>query len=75
MKPKEEPIRVVKNPERRVSLGFRGKKPDRGAYVCPDAECLRRARRSRTLERAFSAAMPDRACDALEVQTREGDDG
>ncbi len=41
-----------------VSLDFKGKKPGRGAYVCPDAECLRRARKSRALERAFSAAMP-----------------
>ena len=68
MKPKKELIRVV-------SLDFKGKKPGRGAYVCPDAECLRRARKSRALERAFSAAMPDGVYDALEAQMREGGDG
>ena len=66
MKPKKELIRVVKSPEGEVSLDFKGKKPGRGAYVCPDAECLRRA---------FSAAMPDGVYDALEAQMREGGDG
>ena len=75
MKPKKELIRVVKSPEGEVSLDFKGKKPGRGAYVCPDAECLRRARKSRALERAFSAAMPDGVYDALEAQMREGGDG
>ena len=70
MKPKKELIRVVKSPEGEVSLDFKGKKPGRGAYVCPDAECLRRARKSRALERAFSAAMPDGVYDALEAQMR-----
>ena len=62
MKPKKELIRVVKSPEGEVSLDFKGKKPGRGAYVCPDAECLRRARKSRALERAFSIcwALPAR---------------
>ena len=68
MKPKKELIRVVKSPEGEVSLDFKGKKPGRGAYVCPDAE-------SRALERAFSAAMPDGVYDALEAQMREGGDG
>ena len=69
--PKKIPLR----PEGEVSLDFKGKKPGRGAYVCPDAECLRRARKSRALERAFSAAMPDGVYDALEAQMREGGDG
>ena len=42
MKPKKELIRVVKSPEGEVSLDFKGKKPGRGAYVCPQAECLKR---------------------------------
>ena len=44
MKPKKELIRVVKSPEGEVSLDFKGKKPGRGAYVCPDPECLKKAR-------------------------------
>ena len=74
-KPKKELVRVVRAPDGAVSLDLVGKKPGRGAYVCPDAECLRRARKSRALERAFSAAMPDGVYDALEAQMREGGDG
>ena len=73
MKPKKELIRVVKSPEGAVSLDFKGKKPGRGAYVCLNAERLKRARKIRALERAFSAPMPDEVYEALEQQMREGD--
>ena len=75
MKPKKELIRVVKSPEGTIYLDFRGKAPGRGAYVCPDLECLKRARKARALERAFSAPMPDGVYDALEEQMKEGGDG
>ena len=53
MKPKKELIRVVKSPEGEISLDFKGKKPGRGAYVCPNPECLKKARKARALERAL----------------------
>ena len=73
MKPKRELIRAVRSPEGEVSLDFKGRKPGRGAYVCPDPECLKRARKARALERAFSAPLPPEVWDALEAQMREGD--
>ena len=73
MKPKKELIRVVKSPEGAISLDFRGKAPGRGAYLCPDAACLKRAIKAKALERAFSAPMPDEVYEALEQQMREGD--
>lgn len=72
-RPKPELIRVVRSPEGEVSLDFKGKKPGRGAYVCPDPECLKRARKSRALERAFSAPLPDEVWTALEAQMEVGD--
>ena len=74
-KPKNELIRVVRSPEGEVSLDFRGKKPGRGAYVCPNAGCLAKVRKSRALERAFSAPLPAEVWEALEAQLREGDGG
>ena len=71
MKPKKELIRVVRSPEGAVSLDFKGKLPGRGAYVCPDAECLKRAKRSKALERAFSAPLPEDEWQALEAQMKE----
>ncbi len=72
-RPKNELIRVVRSPEGEVSLDFRGKKPGRGAYLCPAPECLKRARKARALERAFSAPLPDEVWAALEEQMEAGD--
>lgn len=72
MKPKKELIRVVKSPEGEVSLDFKGKKPGRGAYVCPDPECLKKARKSRALERAFETAIPPEVYDAMEAELGGG---
>lgn len=72
MKDKKSLIRVVRSPEGEISLDFVGKKPGRGAYVCPDPACLAKARKSRALERAFSAQIPDEVYDALTVQMEEG---
>jgi hypothetical protein len=71
MKPKQELIRVVKSPENEISLDFRGKKPGRGAYLCPQESCLKRAQKSKALERAFALTLPPQVFDALEEQIRE----
>lgn len=71
MKPKRELIRVVRSPQGAISLDFRGKLPGRGAYVCPRAECLARAKKSRALERAFETALPPQVYAALEAQMKE----
>ena len=61
---------VVKSPEGAISLDFRGKAPGRGAYLCPNSECLKKAIRAKALERAFSTQIPPEVLDAL-VQTME----
>jgi len=73
MKEKRALVRVVKSPEGEISLDFGGRKPGRGAYVCPSAECLKKARKSRALERAFSAAIPPEVYDALEQEMAKGE--
>ena len=70
MRPKKELIRVVKSPEGEISLDFRGKAPGRGAYLCPDPGCLKKAIRARALERAFDVKMPQEVLDGL-VQAME----
>ena len=59
MKQKRELIRVVRSPEGEISLDFRGKKPGRGAYVCPDEKCLKAAIKSKALERALETPIPE----------------
>ena len=72
-KPKPDLIRVVRSPLGEVSLDFRGKKPGRGAYVCPDPACLKKVRKSKALERAFSTPLPDEVWEALEAQMEAGE--
>jgi hypothetical protein len=74
MKPKRELIRVVRAPEGEISLDFRGKKPGRGAYVCPQLDCLKKARKSNGLGRAFGVTIPSEVYEALEAQMARGDD-
>lgn len=73
MKPKKELVRVVKSPEGEVSLDLTGKKPGRGAYVCKSAECLRKARKTRRFEKAFSMKIPDEIYDAMEKELTENE--
>ena len=56
---KRELVRVVKSPEGEVSLDLTGKKAGRGAYVCKNADCLKKARKKRAIERAFSMQIDD----------------
>ena len=68
MKPKKELIRVVRAPDGEISIDFKGKKSGRGAYVCPDAACLKKAEKTRALERAFETAIPEEVYALLEAQ-------
>lgn len=73
MKPKKELIRVVRSPEGNISLDFKGKANGRGAYLCPDRECLKKAIRSRALERAFSQPVPEEVYDRLREELEAGE--
>ena len=72
MKPKRELIRVVRSPEGDISLDFKGKASGRGAYVCPDAQCLKKAVRAKALERAFSCQIPQEIYDKISEQMEAG---
>lgn len=73
-RPKPELLRVVRTPEGDVLLDFTGKKSGRGAYICRNAACLRKARKSKRLEKNLECAIPDEIFDALESElvTLEG---
>jgi predicted RNA-binding protein YlxR (DUF448 family) len=68
MKPKAELVRVVRSPEGAVSLDFGGKLNGRGAYLCPNPECLKRAIRSKALDRSLEVAIPEDVYARLEKE-------
>ncbi|WMJ83601.1 RNase P modulator RnpM [Oscillospiraceae bacterium LTW-04] len=73
-KPKKELVRVVKSPEGEISLDLSGRKPGRGAYICPALECLQKTRKARRLERAFSCQIPDAVYDAMEKELADSEE-
>ncbi len=64
-KPKRALIRIVKSPEGSISADFSGKANGRGAYLCSNLECLKKAVKSRALERAFETAISQEVFDRL----------
>ena len=73
-KQKRELIRVVRSPDGSVGLDFHGKAPGRGAYICPDPACLKRAIRSKALERSLYTPIPEEIYTRLEQEMEAGKD-
>ena len=67
-KPKIELLRVVRSPEGEISLDFTGKKSGRGAYLCCDIKCLRRARKSRRIDKNLDCSIPEEVYDQMEQE-------
>lgn len=73
MKPKRELIRVVRSPENEISLDFKGKAQGRGAYVCHSQECLKKAIKSKALEKSLEVSIPEEIYLQLKEQMEVGD--
>ena len=65
---KRELIRVVRTTEGSVTLDFSGKLNGRGAYICHDPECLKKAQRSKALERSLETPIPQEVYDRLAAE-------
>ena len=68
MKEKKDLIRVIKTPEDEILLDVTGKANGRGAYICNNAECLRKALKNRGLERSLKAQIPEEVRSRLEKE-------
>jgi len=67
-KAKKEMIRVVRGTDGTVSLDFSGKLNGRGAYICPQPDCLRKARKAKSLDRSLEVPIPEEVYDRLEKE-------
>lgn len=83
MKEKKQLVRIVKAPDvlhengeiiqkGSISVDMTGKKSGRGAYICPNSQCLAAAKKARRLEKSFACKMPDEVYNELEKQLLEG---
>lgn len=68
MKPKKELIRVILTPEAAIELDATGKKNGRGAYICANTECLKKAVKSRGLEKSLKVSVPEEILVSLEKE-------
>ncbi|MDR1564439.1 MAG: YlxR family protein [Oscillospiraceae bacterium] len=73
MKPKRELVRIVRSPSGEISLDLKGKAPGRGAYLCKNPECFKRARKIKAFERALSTEkikvqIPDEVFERMEEE-------
>lgn len=73
MKEKRALVRVVRSADGAIALDTVGKAAGRGAYLCPNAECLRVARKARRLEKAFACAIPSEVYDRIEEALTQHD--
>ena len=71
-KAKRELIRVVRGTDGTVGLDFTGKRNGRGAYICPDLECLKKALRSKALDRSLEVAIPEEVYGRLPKEMEAG---
>ncbi len=68
MKNKKSLIRVVKTPEEMIFLDATGKRAGRGAYVCPNEQCLQLAIKSKGLEKSLKIRISPEIYAALKEQ-------
>lgn len=66
--PKIELLRVVRDSDGGVSLDFKGRKPGRGAYICKNIECLKKARKNRRISHSLSCEIPDSVWEEMEKE-------
>ena len=67
-KAKKELIRVVRGTDGTVSVDFGGKLNGRGAYLCPDPACLKKAQKSGALARSLEVPIPQEVYERLEKE-------
>ena len=72
---KSQLIRVVRKTDGEVSLDFGGKMNGRGAYLCPNPECLKKAIRSKSLDRSLEVTIPQEVYDRLAKEMEVGVNG
>lgn len=70
MKPKKELTRVVRTVDGELRLDHTGKLNGRGAYLCKDSACIKKAAKTGALSRVFEIPVPPEIYEALEKEIK-----
>lgn len=68
MRNKKELIRIVRTPQGAIEIDHTGKKPGRGAYICPELECLQQAFKGQRLQKALEQDISTELIETLKDQ-------
>ena len=71
LKEKNQLVRIVRSKEGEISLDMTGKKNGRGAYICPDPQCLKQAFKKKGLDRSFKIGVPESVYETLKKEMEE----
>ena len=71
MKPKKELVRVIKTVDEQILLDLTGRMNGRGAYVCREEECLKRAIKTKAIERSLGVSVSDEVYEQLKKELGE----
>lgn len=71
MKPKKELVRVIKTAEDEIVMDLTGKMNGRGAYVCRSEECLKKAIKTKAIERSLGIKLSESIYDELKKELGE----
>jgi hypothetical protein len=68
LKEKRDMLRIVKNKDEEIFLDFSGKAAGRGAYICDNADCIKKLKKQRLINKAFSCNVDEKVYDAIEEE-------
>ncbi|MBR2944862.1 MAG: YlxR family protein [Clostridia bacterium] len=66
--PKKDLVRVLKTPEGEVVIDLGGKKSGRGAYICKNSQCLKKALKAKRLQASLETEIPNTIIGELEKE-------
>ncbi len=75
MKEKRAMLRILKTDDGSIVLDATGRRNGRGAYICPNADCLKRARKTKGIERSFKMPVSDEIYDSLTKEIEDFEQG
>lgn len=70
--PKNTLIRVLRTPEGEVTLDLTGKKSGRGAYICKNVTCFKKARKARRIESSLECQISEELYNRMEEELDGG---
>lgn len=66
--PKKDLVRVLRTPEGEVIIDLTGKKSGRGAYICKNSACLKKAIKSKRIQSNLEVEIPESITIELEKE-------